>query len=381
MMHDPIRVMIIDDSVVVRRAVKDALSNEREIHVVGSAKDGKDALEKIPGLNPEVLVLDIEMPLLDGFGVLRALRSDHRNIRVIMFSVSTQRGEAKTMEALSLGAHDYVSKPTSTEEIGYREVIKRVGDELIPKIKQFRPSVLRAPSKAVRPVTRPAALSKAARPAIPSKVARPVAPSSPPSRKLRPTGIPKVVAIGISTGGPNALTEWMPLLKKDFPVPILIVQHMPPRFTKLLADRLNVLSQITVKEGKDGEDVLPGVAYIAPGDYHMIVKKGVNHPVLSMNQGPPENSCRPSADVLFRSIVDVYGQHALGVIMTGMGQDGLEGLKVMSGKGSPILAQDEESSVVWGMPGAVVKAGLADKVVPLGRIAVAIASWFGGKFV
>ncbi len=377
MARDPIRVMIVDDSVVIRRAVTDALSKDQEVCVVGSAQNGKIALEKIPSLNPEVLILDIEMPLLDGFGVLRALRLDLKKIHVIMFSTLTQRGEEKTMKALTLGAHDYVPKPTTTKGIGYHEVTKLIGDELIPKIKQFRPAAPVAPSRPAR------SAAPGSRPSVaPSRPARPAAPgSSSLSQKKALAGILNVVAIGISTGGPNALISCLPKLKKGFPVPILIVQHMPPRFTKLLADRLNVISEITVKEGEEGEVVVPGVAYIAPGDYHMVVRKQGDARVLVLNQRPRENSCRPSADVLFRSVKEVYGRHALGVIMTGMGQDGLEGLRVMSGNGSPVVAQDEESSVVWGMPGAVVNEGLADKVVSLDQIAETIASCFSGVFV
>ncbi|MFQ5579236.1 MAG: chemotaxis response regulator protein-glutamate methylesterase [Nitrospiria bacterium] len=355
---DPIRVMIVDDSSVVRRAIKEALSGEKGICVVGTASNGKAALEKIPNLKPDVLILDIEMPVLDGFGVLRVLMADYRNIRVIMFSTMTQRGGAKTMEALSLGAHDYVSKPTSANGQSSSSVLNMIGDELISKIRQFHPAIPE-PSRRTRP-----AASR----------------SFTPSRKKRPIGIPKMVAIGISTGGPNALTECLPKMPRGFPYPILIVQHMPPRFTRQLADRLDLISQIKVKEAEEGDPVLPGVAYIAPGDYHMLVKKEGDLYTLTMNQGPRENSCRPSADVLFRSVAEVYGPHALGVIMTGMGQDGLEGLKMMGDNGSPVIAQDETSCVVWGMPGAVVHAGLADKVVPLDQMADTISSCCGRVF-
>lgn len=350
-MHEPIRVLIVDDSVVVRRAVSDAISEDPDIAVVGTASNGNIALQRISQLNPEVLVLDIEMPESDGFDVLRALRSNYPSIRTIMFSSMTQRGALQTIEALSLGASDYVAKPTIIGRQGYRETVRRVAAELIPKIKQFRPG------------------NSGRRSAISDTIGLhyPITYRRPPS-----SSVPKIVAIGVSTGGPEALSRLLSRLLKTFPIPIVIVQHMPSFFTKLLAERLDSISGIKVIEGSEGIALEPGVAYIAPGDFHMTVKQDGGRVLLSLNQEPPENSCRPAADVLFRSVAKVYGPNALGVIMTGMGQDGCQGLREMKKHGAMVFAQDQVSSVVWGMPSLVIHEGLADCVIPLDQMSVVI---------
>ncbi|MFQ5588220.1 MAG: chemotaxis response regulator protein-glutamate methylesterase [Nitrospiria bacterium] len=352
-----IRVLIVDDSIVVRKAVSDALKPDPDIEVVGTAFNGRIALEKIPELKPDILVLDIEMPHCDGFEVLRAIRGQFTKMRVIMFSSLTQRGAMQTVKALSLGANDYVLKPsTGTAQCSYSESVKKVASELTPKIKQFgRKSSFS--NSASRSLLKPASNRN------PVKLA-PRHPS-----RFKP---PEIVAIGISTGGPEALARVLPKLSPGFPVPIVIVQHMPPVFTKLLAQRLDRSANIKVMEGEEGMGLEPGAAYFAPGGYHMIVRKTQGRVVLSINQAPPENSCRPAADVLFRSVAEVYGGHVLGVIMTGMGRDGLEGSRLMRQKGASILAQDEASSVVWGMPSSVVEEGLADQVLPLNELAGSI---------
>ncbi|MBI3805824.1 MAG: chemotaxis response regulator protein-glutamate methylesterase [Nitrospirae bacterium] len=351
-MNDPIRVMIIDDSSVVRRAVTEALSHDPDISILGTASNGKIALQRIVQWNPEVLVLDLEMPETDGFELLRALRVDFPKIRTIMFSSTTQRGAVQTIEALSLGASDYVAKPTASHPGGYSEAVKQVAAELIPKIKQFRPQ------------------------STWTKVVQKEAPPNEeftPERLFRPTAQTiKVVAIGVSTGGPAALYKLIPELSQNFPVPIIIVQHMPPVFTRMLAERLDQASAIRVVEATDGMVIEPGGAYIAPGNYHMTVWQREGKAALAMNQEPPVNYCRPSVDVLFRSVAEVYGADALGIVMTGMGQDGLVGARAMKGRGAAIFAQDQASSVVWGMPSFIVREGLADSVVSLDRMKTAI---------
>ncbi len=361
-MLDPVRVLIVDDSIVVRKAVSDALATDPEISVVGTAANGKIAMERVPQLRPEVLVLDIEMPEANGFDVLRFLKRDHPRIRTIMFSTLTQRGAAQTIEALSLGASDYVSKPSSTDQGGYTDVLKRMAAELVPKIKQFRSIRAEGPGSHL-----PTGASISGTKPVPSAGFR-ISPSS-------SQAIPKIVAIGVSTGGPEALSQLIPKLPKDFQVPLVVVQHMPPIFTKLLAERLNADARVKVREGIDGEVPTPGIVYIAPGDRHMTLARKEGRIVLSMNQQPPENSCRPSADVLFRSVADVYGPNALGVILTGMGHDGLDGLRLMKKKGAVVLAQDQATSVVWGMPAAVVREGLADGVVPIDQMGGAIEAY------
>lgn len=356
-MAEPIRVLVVDDSVVIRKAVTDALSGDAEILVVGAASNGKIALQRIPQLSPDVLVLDIEMPDLDGFGVLKALRRDCPRLRTIMFSTRTHHGAVQTIEALSLGASDYVSKPESSATTGYADVVKRVASELIPKIKQFRPMRLQTGAvlegRAVIPVPWGGGFKKS---------------------HVRPG----IVAIGISTGGPEALAKLIPSLPDGFPVPVVIVQHMPPVFTKLLSDRLALSSKIKVFEGAEGMAVEPGAAYIAPGDYHMTVRGNGEAVNICLGQEPPENSCRPAADVLFRSVAQIYGSRVLGVVMTGMGQDGLRGAREMKRLGAAILAQDQASSVVWGMPSFIVREGLADEVVPLDRMGRAIEQRVAG---
>ena len=342
-----IRVLIVDDSVVVRRIVSDVLTADPDLEVVGTAANGKIGLAKIPQVNPDVITLDIEMPEMDGLEALKAIRKTYPRLPVIMFSTLTLRGGATTLEALSLGASDYVTKPANVGSVAAAQQSLR--DQLIPKIKGLcgKAETIKTATRADRPSPAPRSSSSGS-----SQV--------------------DVVAIGVSTGGPNALSELLPAIPANFPVPIVIVQHMPPMFTKLLADRLNGQCKITVHEGIDGEPVLPGQAHVAPGDFHMIVKRQATRVVVGVNQEPAENSSRPAVDVLFRSVVKIYGAGTLGVILTGMGQDGLRGCELIREVGGQVLAQDEASSVVWGMPGCVIRAGLANQVLPLNQLAAEI---------
>lgn len=345
------RVLIVDDAVVVRRIVTDVLSSDPEIEVIGTAANGKLGLQKIQHMNPDVVTLDIEMPEMNGLETLAAIRKLYPRLPVIMFSTLTQRGAMATLDALALGANDYVTKPANVGSVAAAQQSLR--DQMIPKIKAlFEKSI-------ALPVPKPVAVPTAS---VVQKV--PVTPSK--------ASVVDIVAIGISTGGPNALCEIMPEIPADFPVPIVIVQHMPPMFTKLLAERLDSRCQIRVHEGTAGDVIEPGHAYIAPGNYHMTVKRKLTEAVLEMNQGEPENSCRPAVDVLFRSVVSAYGAGTLGVIMTGMGQDGLRGCEQVRAAGGQVIAQDEETSIVWGMPGFVARGGLANAVLPLRQIATDI---------
>jgi two-component system chemotaxis response regulator CheB len=349
-----IRVLVVDDAVVVRKIVTDSLASDPEIDVVGVAANGRIALAKIPQINPDILTLDIEMPEMDGLQTLAEVRKLYPSLPVIMFSTLTERGGAKTLEALSLGATDYVTKPANVGSVAI--AMQRVREELIPKIKIFcaekaglkpSPTDKPSPTATVQPkIKKPIKLST----------------SSPANTRV------DIVAIGVSTGGPNALAELFPVFPKDFPVPIVMVQHMPPFFTKLLADRLSSKSEVLVTEGAPGQILDNGKAWIAPGDYHMVLQKNGTHVKIETNQEHPENSCRPAVDVLFRSVVNLYGANILGVILTGMGQDGLIGCEYIKDAGGQVIVQDEESCVVWGMPGFVAKAGLADKVLPLNQI-------------
>lgn len=347
-----IRVLIVDDSVVVRRMVSDVLASDPQLEIAATAANGKIALAKIPQVNPDIVILDVEMPELDGIGTLVGIRKVLPKLPVIMYSTLTQRGAEATLDALSKGATDYVTKPSNVGSAS--QALERIREQLIPKIKAI--------------CGRPAGLTDVS-PAVASAVARiPTPRLATPRREERID----IVAIGVSTGGPNALAVLIPSLPRDFPVPVVIVQHMPPVFTRLLAERLAAKSQIEVAEGYPGAVLKPGCAWIAPGDYHMVVARDNQRVTLRTHQGPPENSCRPAVDVLFRSVADTYKPHLLAVEMTGMGQDGLRGCEQIREMGGQILAQDQETSVVWGMPGFVANAGLADRVLPLDQLGTEI---------
>ncbi|HZP07055.1 MAG TPA: chemotaxis response regulator protein-glutamate methylesterase [Terracidiphilus sp.] len=339
-----IRVLVVDDSVVIRRLVTHALGQDPIIEIVGSASNGSIALQRIPQLNPDVLTLDIEMPELDGIATLRQVRRDYPHVRVIMFSTLTERGAEITLEALRCGADDYVTK--ASNEGSLDRSMARLQEELLPKIKQFFhvPAQNRAGTQPAPPRATPMTI-------------RSVAASR-----------PKAVVIGVSTGGPNALGAILPSIPAEFPLPILLVQHMPPLFTRLLAERLDSTCSLDVVEASQGETVAAGKILIAPGDFHMKVAGNGGGVHVLLDQSPPQNSCRPAVDALFSSIGEVYGGAVIAVILTGMGQDGLHGAQILRAKGASVLAQDEASSVVWGMPGAVVNAGLADCVLPLDQI-------------
>jgi two-component system chemotaxis response regulator CheB len=345
-------VLIIDDSVVIRRLVTHALEQDPALEVVGVAANGVIALQRIPQFNPDVLTLDVEMPEMDGLETLRRVRRDYPHLRVIMFSTLTDRGATVTLEALTLGADDYVTK--ASNEGSLDRSMARLREELIPKIRQFFHV----------PVSSPKLPEQSSVPALAARSGAALPDAAARNPKLRP----RIVVIGISTGGPSALGAILPALPSDFPLPILVVQHMPPLFTRLLAERLNASCKLPVEEAKHGAAVEAGRILIAPGDFHMkVASNGAGVSVL-LDQSPPQNSCRPAVDALFTSIGSVYGGAVIAAVLTGMGQDGLRGAEVLKAQGASVLAQDEASSVVWGMPGAVVNAGIADRVLPLERV-------------
>jgi two-component system chemotaxis response regulator CheB len=348
-----IRVLVVDDSAVMRRMITDALEIDPDIEIVGIAANGRIALNKIPLVVPDVVTLDMEMPDLDGLQTLAILRKAYPRLPVIMFSMVTQRGAVATLDALSLGATDYVTKPRDVASIG--EAIQRVREQLLPKVKFFGGAV-QGTSLTVRPAPPPPRQSIFV---------------APPSARP-PTGVVEILAIGSSTGGPNALHLLFSELARDLPVPVVVTQHMPALFIALLAERLDKLGTIRVREAVAGAKLEPGCAWIATGDKHLrvISEAGVKRLVLS--DEPPENSCRPAVDVMLRSVVEVYGSGTLAVILTGMGRDGYLGCELAKQRGGAVLAQDEATSVVWGMPGAVARGGLADKVLPIEKIAAEI---------
>ncbi|MGY1652290.1 protein-glutamate methylesterase/protein-glutamine glutaminase [Geodermatophilus sp. SYSU D01119] len=347
---DPIRVLVVDDSVVVRKIVTDVLSSDPSIEVVGTAVNGKLAQGKVDALRPDLITMDIEMPEMNGIEAVRAIRARRNRVPIVMFSTLTERGASATLDALSAGANDYVTKPANVGSVA--QSMESVREQLIPKIKALTGRPVGLPGLAARPVAA-------------------VAPR-PPAPRTTPHKAPAVLVIGSSTGGPEALAKVIPALPATLPVPVLLVQHMPPVFTRQFAQRLDRLSALRVVEAVDGSPLLPGTVHLAPGDHHLTVRGTGRGAVTMLSQGPPENFCRPAVDPLFRSAVAAFDGAVLSVVLTGMGSDGRAGAGVIRDAGGTVIAQDQATSVVWGMPGAVTQAGLADEVLPLDRVAEAI---------
>ncbi len=347
------RIVIVDDSAVMRSLLRSVVAADASLEVVGTAADGKAGLQLIEILRPDLVLLDVEMPVMDGLATLRELRRRRYLMPVIMCSSLTQRGARVTIEALACGASDYVAKPAGQSD---RETARRMlAHDLIAKV--------RALTNCVQVEQWPEFLG-----------APPLSPDLPVAQALKPQAFsspPSVIVIGVSTGGPAALESLLSALPGDLPSalpPVLIVQHMPEVFTGLLAERLNSRCRLSVREAAEGLPVQAGTIYVARGNWHLEVASGAQ-PKLHLTQNPPENHCRPSADVLFRSAAQVYGAGVLAVVLTGMGYDGVHGCRAVREGGGSVLAQDQATSTVWGMPGAVVGAGLANMVLPLGAIA------------
>lgn len=349
-----IRVLVVDDAVVMRRIIGRALDSDPQIEVVGSAPSGVIALQKIPQVNPDVITLDVEMPEMSGIETLRLIRASYPKMPVIMFSTLTQRGAASTLEALTAGATDYVAKPANVGSV--LDSIRQLEEELIPKIKAGFPGLKIASANG----------TSMARPKI---TVDKVWPRSAAPRKAE---LAEILCIASSTGGPNALNVFFAGLGGPLGVPVVIVQHMPPLFTKLLAEGLGRVSPLRFYEAAEGQRIEPGSVYIAPGGKHLELYRSGGDVLAKLHEGPPENSCRPSADVLFRSVAELFGSRTLGLVLTGMGKDGLRGCEAISAAGGRSLAQDEASSVVWGMPGHVSESGLAEKTLPLESLAAEV---------
>ena len=403
----PIRVLIVDDSAFVRKALSTMLQSEPDIEIVGLANNGKEAVEKASELKPDIITMDVEMPIMNGLEALRLIMEQNPT-PVLMVSSITPEGAEATSEALSLGAVDFISKQSTLT------IQQTMRDELVGKVKAItqsagvksrlsRPSLLGGLGfRRAAPAASPAKADDSnERLSLQERIARrrqqsmqdggaetsSPAPSPAPSqtkplhevrltgRKRPAAGHAKVIVLGVSTGGPLALHQVVPRLPKDFPVGMLIVQHMPAHFTKSLADRLNTLSHVVVREAQDGDVLEPGLVLIAPGGLHL--KIGKDQRTIHVTPDPSETLHRPSVDVTAESVVEAFGGHAVGVIMTGMGRDGSAGLKKLNAKGGYVIAQDEESCVVYGMPKAVVDEGIADEVQPLEQLADAIAACVG----
>ena len=336
----PLRILVVDDSVVVRHVMSDVLPRDPEFEVTVAAS-GRLALRRLEQQMPDLVLLDIEMPEMNGLATLAAIRERNYQIPVVMFSVLTATGAAATIEALARGATDYFTKPS---HLGSAEEARRaIVDELVPKIRALCGRVTGSPE------AKPAAAYV-------------------PSGSPMPRDPITAVGIGASTGGPNALEMVLAELPPDFPIPVFIVQHMPREFTTRLASRLDETGTLPVREVVVGGRVTPGLARLAPGDHHMVVARQGRVVDLRLHRGPKILSCRPAVDVLFESMAEAYGAGTLAVVLTGMGQDGLAGCRAIREAGGHVVVQDRDSSVVWGMPGNVADAGLAHGVLPLDQI-------------
>jgi two-component system chemotaxis response regulator CheB len=352
-----LKALVVDDTIVYRKIVGDVLKSIPGIEVAGTANNGKIALSKIKTLKPDLITLDIEMPELSGIEVLQALKNQPDSPTIIMLSTLTQQGSEMTIKALELGAFDFVAKPS---EGRMADNIQKVHDALGPIVETLK-------------------RQKSARSRILNKIkGHPQKPAAPAPKKTIPQPIRRplhvkseIVGIGISTGGPNALAAMIPKLPGNLKVPVLIVQHMPPMFTASLANSLNNKSDLNIKEAENGDILMPGSVLIAPGGKQMKIQAsadGITRKVV-ITDDPPENSCKPSVDYLFRSIAQHYVGRSTGVIMTGMGSDGSKGLVQMKENGAVVIAQNEETCTVYGMPKEPVESGIADVVVPLEKIA------------
>jgi two-component system, chemotaxis family, protein-glutamate methylesterase/glutaminase len=363
-----LRVLVVDDTIVYRKAVSDIISEIPGVELAGVAHNGKIALAKIQTLKPDILTLDIEMPEMNGIEVLTALQKSHTGIGVIMLSTLTAEGSDMTMRALELGAFDFILKPQSRNQLEGKKEIRAALEPILKAFARSRHGSSLIGSKGRIPGSGPTLRSSAA--GLQTGTTRVFKPLSTKPSPLR-RGKSEIVAIGISTGGPNALNQMLPKLPGDLGVPVLIVQHMPPVFTKSLAASLDKKCALTVKEATNGENILPNVVYIAPGGKQMKLVAGTDgqNRRIKITDDPPENSCKPSADYLFRSVADYYVGRATAVIMTGMGSDGTAGLGILKEKSAHIIGQDEASCVVYGMPKAPAELGYLDVVAPLGRIA------------
>ena len=364
---DPIRVMVVDDSVVVRGLVSRWIEEEPGLAVAASLRNGRDAVDHLERVDPDVVILDIEMPELDGISALPLMLAKKRDLVVIMASTLTRHNAEISLKALSLGAADYIPKPETNRGVTTSASFRR---ELIEKIRE-----LGGRRKRRRPPRTPAPAAPAPQPAL-----RAPEPSAPVRlRPFAPTP-PRVLVIGSSTGGPQALTSVLSNLRGLIPrVPVLITQHMPPTFTTILAEHIARAAGCPAHEGIDGEPVVAGTIYVAPGGKHMQAVKREGGVFIALDDGPLVNYCKPAVDPLFRSAARTWGSAVLALVLTGMGSDGAKGGAEIIAQGGSVIAQDEASSVVWGMPGAAAHAGICSAVLPLDQIAPKIVRLFSGE--
>lgn len=364
----PIRVLLVDDSILTRRVLSKVLGADGRVDICGTAPDGRAALQKIARLKPDLVVLDVEMPVMNGLETLVELRRDHPKLPVVMFSALTRPGVQTTLDALLAGASDYVLKPT-----GETNVVQQIQQTLLPKILLHGGGAARRSVVRETPEERSDATPAEVAPERPSSGEIPIRVLAPTRQSLPPRPIEAVV-LGVSTGGPQALLDLFQHLPSSLPAPVVIVQHMLAAFLPRLAYRLSARGNMTVKMAEPGRPLADAPAWLAPGGTHTAIRRGASGPHLVAVDSPPVNSCRPAADVLFESAAKTLGPAVLGVVMTGMGRDGLLGSRAVVEAGGRVLAQDEPSSVVWGMPGSVAKAGLASATLPPIELAAEIVS-------
>ena len=369
---EKLKVLVVDDTILYRKIVSDALAELPNVEIVGTANNGKTALSRILSLHPDLITLDVEMPSMDGIEVLEEIARQQIDVGVIMLSSLTYEGGELTVKALQLGAFDFIPKPELSSISDNRQYIR---DRLAAIIRSF------TGRREIKRILSGKTMFRREAPGLPSAAVarRPIITAETVAHRLqkadkqpRRVGGSKVVAIGISTGGPRALGTLIPMLPADINVPILVVQHMPPLFTQSLAKSLNAKSSLYVKEAEEGDELLPNTVFIAPGGRHMKLTSGAGRKIIAVTDDPPENSCRPSADYLFRSVAEHFGESATGVIMTGMGTDGNCGLETMKQRNGFIVAQDEATCTVFGMPRWPIEAEIVDVVAPLDRVAQAI---------
>ncbi|MCP5381258.1 MAG: chemotaxis response regulator protein-glutamate methylesterase [Kordiimonadaceae bacterium] len=351
--------MLVDDSSVIRGLMSRWLGADPAIEIVSSAANGQVALNALERTDPEIIVLDIEMPVMDGLTALPKILSIKPDVQVVMSSTLTVQNAKVSLQAMSLGAADYVPKPTTNRDVIASQSFQV---EIIEKIK----SLAEAKRKQLgRPLFK---VDREDKQNVEQKVIRPQVVKI--SKTIKPSSVkPKIIGVGSSTGGPQALMEFVKGLKDKLTLPVVVTQHMPPSFTKILAGHLSRSTGLTCEEAEDGMELVGGRVYIAPGNYHLAVTEKSGKYYIKLNQDLPENFCRPAVDPMFRSLSNVFGPAVLGVILTGMGHDGLAGSRMIVEGGGTLLAQDEATSVVWGMPGAVSEAGLCNAVLPLSELA------------
>lgn len=356
------RVLVVDDSAFMRRVISDIIQQEKDLEVCGTAKNGVEALEKIRELNPDVVTMDVEMPKMDGISTLEVIMRDLTR-PVVMLSSLTKAGADETIKALSIGAVDFIAKPSGQISLD----IETVRDEIVAKVRAA--AALRPRMSGLRQMY---AKTGARSPAAASETKAPPKVPHAVERGMTAPALNRLVVIGTSTGGPKALHDVITRMPANISAGVLVVQHMPPNFTRSLAERLNSLSQVRVKEAEHGDIVLPGQVYVAPGDFHLNVLQqndtNGRRLLIQLSKNPPRGSLRPSVDDMFESVARQYWSKIVGVIMTGMGTDGTEGVRFIKEKGAAIIAEDQSTCVVYGMPKSIIEAGLADRVVPLPRI-------------